>query len=51
MAAGYGHVTVAELIQLRDHGVDSDYMQRIKSAGFGTLSVEQIVRLRDHGVD
>jgi GT2 family glycosyltransferase len=38
-------------VTLHDHGVDPDYVARIRSAGYGNLTVDQIIRLHDHGVD
>jgi len=48
--AGIG-ITVEELIELREHDVDADYLHAVRSAGFSGLSVEQIIELHEHEVD
>jgi len=49
-AAGLG-ITVEELIELREHDVDADYLHAVRAAGFSGLSVAQIIELREHDVD
>lgn len=50
-AAGYRGLSVDQLIKLRDHGVDGEYLAGLRKAGYTGLSVDDVVRLRDHGVD
>jgi hypothetical protein len=38
-------------VELRNHGVDSAYLRRLKDAGYANLEARQIARLRDHGID
>jgi hypothetical protein len=40
-----------EFVNLRIHGVDGAYLQRLRDAGMRDLSADQIAKLRTHGVD
>ena len=43
--------SISDLIELRDHGVSSDYVRAVRQEGFTDLSAPNISELRDHGVD
>lgn len=43
--------SLSDLVELRDHGVTSDYVRAVRQEGFTDLSASDISRLRDHGVD
>jgi beta-lactamase regulating signal transducer with metallopeptidase domain len=43
--------SISDLIELRDHGVRSDYVRAVRQEGFTDLSASDISELRDHGVD
>ena len=43
--------SLSDLIDLRDHGVSSDYVRAVRQEGFTKLSAPEISELRDHGVD
>lgn len=43
--------SISDLIDLRDHGVTSDYVRVVRQEGFTELSAPNISELRDHGVD
>ena len=43
--------SVSDLVNLRDHGVSSDYVRAVHQEGFTNLTVQDISELRDHGVD
>lgn len=47
---GY-NFTLAELIQMKDNGVDSKYLRRLKDSGMRSLTAAQITKLKQHGVD
>ena len=49
--AGYTKLTVDEIIALKEHGVQPEYIKPMLSAGLGALSVDQLIRLRDNGVE
>ncbi|NIP14551.1 MAG: hypothetical protein GWM88_07410, partial [Pseudomonadales bacterium] len=50
-AAGIDDLTIDQLIKLRTHGVNAEYVTRMMQAGLtGAPSVDQIVKLRTHGV-
>jgi beta-lactamase regulating signal transducer with metallopeptidase domain len=49
--AGYTNLSVDQIIALKEHGVDPDYIKAMLGAGLGTPGVEQMIRLREHGVD
>jgi beta-lactamase regulating signal transducer with metallopeptidase domain len=43
--------SVSDLIDLRDHGVSSDYVRAVRQEGFTNLTASDISDLRDHGVE
>jgi hypothetical protein len=43
--------TARELIEMRNHGVDGGYLDKLASSGFKKLSAQQIIKLRTHGID
>ena len=47
---GYGTLTIDELINARDHGVDVDYVSGMHALGYANLPIAGLVRMRDHGV-
>ncbi len=49
--AGYTKVSVDEIIELKEHGVEPDYIKKMLAAGLGPLSVDELIRLREHGVE
>jgi hypothetical protein len=49
-AIGYTKISVDEIIKLREHGVDPDYIGAVMKAGLGTPDVDQVIQLREHGV-
>jgi beta-lactamase regulating signal transducer with metallopeptidase domain len=50
-AAGYTNISVDEIIALKEHGVEPQFIQGMLGAGMGTLSVKELIQLREHGVD
>jgi len=48
--AGYDNVSLDQLIRMKDHGVDAEFIRRAKAHGFQKLSLDQLIRLRDAGV-
>ena len=46
---GFTNLSAGEISDLRDHGVNPDYLKAIKAAG-PNLSIEEIDSLYDHGV-
>jgi beta-lactamase regulating signal transducer with metallopeptidase domain len=49
-AAGYTDISVDEIIDLREHGVDPRTIQAMLQAGLGRLTVPELIRLQEHGV-
>src|SRR5580765_6119880 len=49
-ARTYANLTLDQLIELRMHGIDPEYIQRIREAGLGDLSFGQLVEAGIHGV-
>lgn len=47
----FASLSADDLIALRQHGVDRQYIQQLRQAGYADLSVDQLVELRSHGVD
>ena len=48
--AGYGDLSVDEIIELRTHGVTPAYLSDVNAAGWGKLPNRQIIELRVHGI-
>jgi len=46
----FASLSADDLIELRQHGVDRQYIQQLRQAGYADLSVSQLVELRQHGV-
>ncbi|MGH9720737.1 MAG: M56 family metallopeptidase [Bryobacteraceae bacterium] len=49
-AAGYGDLSVDEIIELKNQGVGGDYVLAMKDNGFGRLTPRQLIDLRQHNV-
>jgi hypothetical protein len=49
--AGLVELTVDQLVELCDHGVDADFVREMQSQGFADLAPEAWVTLRDQGVE
>jgi hypothetical protein len=49
--SGLRGVTVRDLVRLRDHGVDLEFLRDLTMIGYASLSADDVVSLRDHGVD
>lgn len=47
---GYTNLTIDQLIELGNHGVDGKFIRELKSLGYQKLSLEMLIRLSDHGV-
>jgi len=50
VAAGYGDLSVDDIIALKNHGLSADYLRGISQAGWGKLSTQQLIDLRSRGV-
>ena len=50
VAAGYGNLSVDEIIELREHGVTADYLRAVGEAGLGKLSAKELIAMTEHGV-
>jgi hypothetical protein len=48
--AGYENLPVDEINQLRNHGVDTRFVQQARNLGYD-FTPEELARLRNHGVD
>jgi beta-lactamase regulating signal transducer with metallopeptidase domain len=49
-AAGYTHLTVDQLIEIRNSGVNTDYLRALKNYGVTPIPVDQLVALANAGV-
>ena len=47
---GYAHPTIDQLVTMRIHGVNPDFIHRLQSRGMKNLSIDQMVNLRIHGI-
>ena len=50
VAAGYGDLSVDDIIELRNHGVTAEFLRAIGQAGLGKLSAKELIALADNGV-
>lgn len=46
----YGQVRLEKIVELRDHGVDPEFVADMRKIGQTTITLDQAVELRDHGV-
>ena len=47
---GYTNLTIDQLVELGNHGVDGRFIRELRALGFQKLSLEMLIRLSDHGV-
>jgi beta-lactamase regulating signal transducer with metallopeptidase domain len=50
-AAGYKHLTVDEVIEMKSLGVDADYIRGLQNAGLKNLTPHELCELKSLGVD
>ena len=50
VAAGYGNLSVDEIIALKDHGVDARLLAEISQSGWERMKAQEMIELHDHGV-
>lgn len=50
VAAGYGNLSVDDIIALKNAGVSADFLNGIRQYGLGKLSPQELIALRNHGV-
>jgi bla regulator protein blaR1 len=50
VAAGYRDLPVDEIIELKNQGVNADYILGMSQAGWGKLTSRQLIDLKAHGV-
>jgi hypothetical protein len=43
--------TTADLLDLRNHGIDADYVRGVRAAGYRDLHARDLIDLRNHGVN
>lgn len=49
-AAGYRDLSVDEIIDLKNRGIDANFIRNMSSTGWGKLTPGQLISLHDHGV-
>lgn len=49
-AAGYRDLSVDEIIDLKNRGIDANFIRNMSSIGWGKLTPAQLISLHDHGV-
>ena len=50
VAAGYGNLSVDEIIALKNAGVSADFLNGMRQSGLGKSSPQDLVAMRNHGV-
>lgn len=50
VAAGYGNLSVEEIISLKDHGIDARFLAGISQSGWQRMTAAELIALHDHGV-
>src|SRR5262245_59274735 len=48
-AAGYRDLNIDQLIGLKEHDIDADYIRQVRAAGF-ELNADQLVRFKEHEI-
>ena len=51
VAAGYGNLSVDQIIDLRNAGVSAEFLTGVSQAGWGKLTPEELITLCQHGVN
>ena len=51
VAAGYGDLSVDDIIALKNRGVSPDFLRGISQSGWGKLTAQQLIDLRSRGVE
>lgn len=46
---GYKDISLDEIRELRDHGVEPSFIGKFKDLGFADISIEKAIELRDPG--
>ena len=49
--SGRERLQADEIVRLRDHGVDPEFVKGLVSVRQGLAGVDDIIKLREHGVD
>lgn len=50
VAAGYGDLSVDEIIALKDHGIDARFLAGLSQSGWEKMSGHDMIEMHDHGV-
>jgi len=50
VAAGYGNLSVDEIISLKDHGITAGFLAGISRSGWERMTAREMIDLHDHGV-
>jgi beta-lactamase regulating signal transducer with metallopeptidase domain len=50
VAAGYGDISVDDIIELRNHGVSGEFLRALSQTGKGKFSTKELIALADNGV-
>lgn len=50
VAAGYGNLSVDEIISLKEHGIDARFLAGISQSGWERMTASDLIELHDHGV-
>ena len=50
VAAGYGNLSVEDIIDLKNNGVSADFLNRVHQSGLGKLTPKQLIQLRNNSV-
>jgi beta-lactamase regulating signal transducer with metallopeptidase domain len=50
VAAGYGDLSVDDMIALKNRGISGDFLRGVSQAGWGKLTAPQLIDLRTRGV-
>ena len=51
VAAGYGDLSVDEIIALKDHGIDARFLADLSQTGWEKMSARDMIEMHDHGVN
>jgi hypothetical protein len=47
---GFAEISLSKAVELRDHGVTSDYIKKLQDKGMKNMSLDEYIRLHDAGM-
>jgi hypothetical protein len=48
--AGYPKISPDQLVAMRIHGVDANFVKEVRDRGYKNLSIDDLIEMRIHGL-